>query len=238
MRGPNVPRLDLRGSVARPRGGAVPDCGLQVFDAQGVLVREARVSVPDRLDQPTLDQLHRQCISGLPALYARLSSGARTRALFLHAHVVPEQAVVTASRRRSPGRWLTAAVSLGPGAGGRAVFGPEVLFRQVDVDPERAWLIPMLLNMVHRPASRQLRIGGSGSCTELWTWEVHGERFYYREQGTRWWLYGAGNTPLLRLEQAVHLADPQSVEDYLWAVGAIVLGSESRRRKQRRSRRP
>jgi len=216
----------------------VPDCGLYIHDSEGQVIREVRVQVPERLDQPTLELLHRQCVAGTPALYARLQHKGRTRALFLHAQAVPTQAVITAARRRSPGRWLTGVVALGGAAGGRGVIGPEVFFRQVDIDPQRAWLTPLLLGMENRPATRQVRIAApdqgadSGTGDSLWTWEVRGERFYYRQRGSRWWLYGAGNTPLLRLEQAVHLADPRTVDDYLWAVGAVRVGMPTRRARR------
>lgn len=229
-----------RGSVPRLTGGHVPDCGLYVHDAEMQVIRQARVSVPDVLDQPTLELLHKECIQGLPALFARLVEGTRTRAIFLHAHAVPDHAVITASRRRSPGRWLTATTRLGAGAGGRGIVGPEIFFRQVDIDRERAWLSPLIVGMASRQGSRQVRVPGEPAegmgSPELWTWEVRGERFFYREHGGRWRLYGAGNTPLLRLEQAVHLADPQTFDDYLWAVGAIVLGEYPSRQTRRRRR--
>lgn len=206
----------------------MPDCGLFVYDAEMKLIREARVSVPDALDQPTLELLHRECIQGKPALFARLMEGASTRAVFIHAHAVPDGAVVTASRRRSPGRWLTGMTQLSTSAGGRGIIGPEVFFRQVDIDPERAWLSPLLIGLSRRSGSRRIELpshssGGHGG-EELWTWELRGERYYYKQSGTRWWVYGAGNTPLLRLEQAVHLADPRTADDYLWAVGAVEMG--------------
>ena len=132
-------------------------------------------------------------------------------------------------------------VDLGAEAGGRGVFGPELFFRQLDVDPERAWMSPLLMRMEQRPTTRELQVAKEGSpagprTDRLWTWEVRGERFYYRQVGAEWAIYGAGNTPLLRLEQAVHLADPRTVEDYLWAVGAVRLGTPGRKARRIRSR--
>lgn len=217
----------------------MPECGLFVHDSSGEVIREVRVQVSDRLDQPTLELLHRQCVAGLPALYATLECGGRHRAIFLHPHAVPLDSVITAARRRSPGRWITGVVDLSPDAGGRGIYGPEMFFRQVDVDPERAWLSPLLMRMANRPASREVRVGPAPTrpgADRLWTWEVRGERFFYRQLGRDWALYGAGNTPLLRLEQAVHLADPSTVEEYLWALGAVRLGSPGRKAKRIRSR--
>ena len=211
----------------------MPECGLHVYDAEGQVLREARVQVPDVLDQPALDRLHRQAILGVPALYATLSFAGRIRALFLHAQVVPDDAVITASRRRSPGRWVTGAVSLPDSSAGRGVLGPEMFFRQVDLDPSRAWMSPLLLLLAQRPTTRVVRLHSQHDDEqppELWSWEIRGERFYYRERGTRWRLYGAGNTPMLRLEQAVHLADPKDFDAYLWAVGAVPLGRLGRGR--------
>lgn len=197
----------------------MPDCGLTVFDGAGRLVRSLRVQTPDGLDAATLDLVHRQCIAGSSALYAELNHGPRTLALFLHHQVVPPASTVTAARRRSPGRWVTHTVPLGAGAGGRGVLGPEVFFRQADIDIDRAWLAALLLRLSNRHASHTITVGDE----ELWSWEHQGERYFYVEGGSSWSVYGAGNTPLLRLEQAVHLAAPQTAQEYLWAIGAIPL---------------
>lgn len=202
----------------------MPECGLKVYDGTGRLARELRVQVPDVLDQPTLDLMHRQCIAGITCSYAVLTRGWTVLAMFLHHQLVPEQAVVTGVRRRAPGRWLTATVPLGDDAGGRGVIGPEMFFRQIDLDADRAWIAPYLLRLGTRLPSRVLQIDNEG----MWTWEQHGERFFYLAEGPVWSLFGGGNTPLLRLEQAVHIEAPGSVRDYLWAVGAVPLGRRRR----------
>ena len=38
----------------------MPECGLFVHDTNGDVIREVRVQVSDRLDQPTLELLHRR----------------------------------------------------------------------------------------------------------------------------------------------------------------------------------
>jgi hypothetical protein len=166
-----------------------------------------------------LDLVHKQFMGGQTVSYAVLEQGPRVRAVFLHHQIVPPNAVITTVRRRSPGRWVSGLVDLPWDAGGRGAVGPEVFFRQVDLDPDRAWLAPILMRLpLH--ATRVLRIDDR----ELHGWEARGERYFYSGTGASWRLYGAGNTPLLRLEQAAHLAAPETVEDYLWAVGAIPLG--------------
>ena len=104
-------------------------------------------------------------------------------------------------------------------------MGPDLLFRQVDVDAAHAWMAPLLLRLGPEMVPRELELADG----MLRTWESRGERYFYREFETSWALYGAGNTPLLRLEQAIHLDAPKTVDDYLWAVGAIAL---NRRRKR------
>jgi hypothetical protein len=198
----------------------VRDCGLKVFDGAGQLARDLRVQLGATIDAETLALVHKQCISGLTCSYALLEDGPRLSALFLHPQLLPPAAVVYSPRRKAPGRWITHAIPLGDEAGGRAAWGPELFFRQTDLDAERAWLAPLLMRLSGRLASRRLDVGDD----VLWAWEHVEQRFYYRERGRRARLYGAGNTPLLRLEQAVHLAQPESVDDYLWAVGAVPLG--------------
>jgi len=178
-----------------------------------------RVHTPDVLDGDTLDLVHRQCIAGSSALYGELTSENRTLALFLHHQVVPPSSTITAARRRSPGRWVTHSVSLSTAAGGRGLLGPEVFFRQSDIDSERAWLAALLLRLSHRLQAQRVQVGDE----ELWFWEHMGERYYYVESGRTWSVYGAGNTTLLRLEQAVHLAAPTTASGYLWAIGAVPL---------------
>lgn len=203
----------------------MPDCGLKVYDGNGELARELRVQVADSLDLPTLDLLHRKAVQSVTCSFAVLEQGWRVRALFLHHQLVPHRAVVTGVRRRSAGRWVTSRVALDLDAGGRAAIGPDLFFRQVDVDEAHAWMAPLLLRLNAEIHPRQLDLP-DGSLT---TWEARGERYFYRNRGSAWSLYGAGNTPLLRLEQAIHLDAPKSVDDYLWSVGAIALN----RRRQR-----
>jgi hypothetical protein len=198
---------------------------LKVYDGNGELARELRVQVPDSLDLPTLDLLHRKAVESVNCSYAVLEAGWRIKALFLHHQLVPSRAVVTGVRRRSPGRWLTTTVTLDEAAGGRGALGPDLFFRQVDIDAQHAWLAPLILRLGPQMHPRQLDLADG----ILQTWESRGERFYYRDHGVDWHLYGAGNTPLLRLEQAIHLDAPKSVDDYLWAVGAISLNRRRRR---------
>jgi hypothetical protein len=195
----------------------VPDCGLKVFDGNGQLARDLRVQLPDSVDRSALALVHRQCIGGLTCSYALLEDGPSLLAAFLHPQLLPPGAVLTGPRRRTPGRWFTHALELGDEAGGRGVWGPDVFFRQVDLDAERAWLAPLLLRLGQRLPSRRIALQGSA----LWLFEAENQRYFYREHSRRAALYGAGNTPLLRLEQAVHLAQPETIDDYLWAVGAV-----------------
>lgn len=197
----------------------MPDCGLKVFDGAGALARDLRVQLAEPLDQGTLDLVHRQCISGLTCSYAMIEQGGRLRAMFLHPQLLPPRAIAFGSRRRVPGRWITHTLELGDEAGGRGVWGPDVFFCQVDLDAERAWLAPMLLRLTGRLSSRRVALGSSA----VWSWEIGDQRYLYSESGRRR-LHGAGNTPLLRLEQAVHLASPTSPQEYLWAVGAVPIG--------------
>ncbi len=212
----------------------MPDCGLRVFDGAGRLARELRVQVPDTLDPPTLERIHRQCIAGVTCSYAVLDQGWTVRALYLHHQLLPREAVITGVRRRSPGRWITASCELGPLGGGRGACGPDIFFRQAELDAERAWLAPLLLRLGQRLSTRTRTLGEN----PLWTWQLRAERYFYWETPRRWQLLGGGNTPLLRLEQAVHLADPASVEEYLWAVGAVPLGPHPYRVATTSSSRP
>jgi len=196
------------------------ECGLQVFDGAGRLARSVQVQVPEPIDPSTLDLIHKQFLASGTVSYAVVDQGFKVRAIFLHHQIVPPNAIVTSIRRRSPGGWVTGTVDLPLDAGGRGAVGPEVFFRQVDLDLDRAWLATWLMRLGTRYSSRTLRVGDG----ELYGWETRGERFFYRSSGPQWQVYGAGNTPLLRLEQAAHLAAPETVEDYLWAVGAIPLG--------------
>ncbi|MFT7517898.1 MAG: hypothetical protein ACI9MC_000022 [Kiritimatiellia bacterium] len=199
----------------------MPDCVLKVFDGSGLLAREVPLTTPPHLDQTTLDSVHRECISGVTCSHAILEQGFAVHAVFLHPQLVPPEAIVTSVRKRSVGRWLTHTLDLDLAAGGRAIIGPEVFFRQVDLGRERAWMAPLILRMLQKAPSRNIPIADQA----LWSWEVRGNRFFYRDDGKTWQLFGAGNTPLLRMEQAIHLADPQTTDEYLWAVGAISLGA-------------
>jgi len=195
------------------------DCGLKVFDGAGQLARDLRVQLAEPLDPQTLGLVHRQCIEGITCSYAILDQGGRLKAIFLHPQLLPPQAIALGARRRVPGRWITHTLELGDEAGGRGVWGPDLFFRQVDLDAERAWLAPMLLRMSGRLSSRRIPLAN----TAIWSWEIGDQRYFYSETGKRR-LHGAGNTPLLRLEQAVHLANPETPLDYLWAVGAVPIG--------------
>ena len=199
----------------------MPECVLKVFDGSGLLAKEFGLTTPDHLDGEILDAVQRQCINGITCSHAVLEQGFGIHAVFLHPQLLPPEAIKTSVRRRSAGMWITHTVELDALAGGRAVIGPELFFRQVDLGRDRAWMAPLLMRMAKKAPSRRITV----SDKSLWSWEVAGNRFFYRDLGGIWRLYGAGNTPLLRLEQAVHIADPQTPEDYLWAVGAIALGS-------------
>lgn len=198
----------------------MPDCGLKVFDGSGALARDLRVQLAEPFGLATLDLVHQRCIQGLTCSYALLEHEGRLRGVFLHPQLLPPNARIFSARKRTPGRWITHLLDIGASSGGRTIWGPEIFFRQTDIDADRAWLAPLLLQFAARPSTRRIDLPGD----PIWSWEVADQRYYYREAGSRWWLYGAGNTPLLRLEQAVHLSSPASSIDYLWSVGAIPLG--------------
>lgn len=198
----------------------MPDCGLKVFNESGELARDLRVSLDEPIDQPALDLVQKQCLQGMTCSYAMLEVNRELTALYLHSQLLPPAIRIFGTRRRATGRWLTHRLELGIRAGGRGLWGPECFFRQTDIDAERAWLTPLLLRLRPSLASRAITLANG----DVWSWEFRDERFFYRDNGPRWALYGAGNTPLLRMEQALHLANPTTAEDYLWAIGAIPMG--------------
>ncbi|TVQ94070.1 MAG: hypothetical protein EA397_02870 [Deltaproteobacteria bacterium] len=206
------------------QGVPVPECGLKVFNENGELARSLRVGLDDPIDHAGLELVRAECIQGVTCSYATLADAGGLRAIYLHSQLLPPSVKIFGVRRRVQGRWVTHRLPLSLRAGGRGFWGPECFFRQVDLTSECAWLAPLLLRL--RPAidSRAIGVGKE----ELWSWELDDQRYYYADRKGRWDLYGAGNTPLLRLEQALHLAEPDSPEAYLWAIGAVPVGRRSR----------
>lgn len=205
----------------------MPDCSLRVFDGSGLLARDLQVQVPDTLDTPTLMRIHQRCMDGLTCSYAVLERDWTVQALFLHRQLLPERHVVLGTRRRAPGRWITGTVPIGPQGGGRAALGPEVFFRQADLDSERAWVVPLLLRLQRRHPSTTP--GRETAAPRLWAYTVDGARYFYQEQAGHWQLFGAGNTPEDRLRAALDDVTPETIDDHLWARGAVPLGPPPRR---------
>lgn len=196
------------------------DCVLTMYGEQGIVLGERRVVVPPLPERPVLDRMYREHIDPGRCRYAVAREDRKVRALYLADGLLPEGTVRLPGRRRQLGRWATTAMDLAPGH--RAFAGPDVFYRQMDIQPNLAWLATVLIGFGSDVEVRKLAFGGERDT--VYEWEVRDERFYYRVRGGRWSLFGAGNTPSQLIEQLIE-AGPASSGDFLWSVGAVRLGA-------------
>ena len=194
------------------------DCVLTMYGSPGHVLGEAKVVLPPLAERTVLDRLHREHIEPRKAQFAVAREGRKVRALFLTEAKVPMASVRLPTARKKPfGRWVTSAVPLGDI--GRAFAGPDVFFRQIDLDAGEAWLATVLVGF-GVDVDVSTRAFGDDA---LFDWDLRGEHFYYRGKGRRWQLHGGGNTSQDRLDEAVAVAAPTSAADVFWAVGAVRL---------------
>lgn len=194
---------------------------LTVFGTQGQRMAQLPAEVPENPEPSLLARLYKKAIKGKDCRYAVVRSKGRVRALYLAEDLVPEKAIRMGANTRHEGNWATTALRLGEWGGGRAFMGPHLFFRQVDITPREAWLAPVLVGFGRPDPSGRALVEGPES-RQLLEFQHRGSRFFYAYTGSRWTLYGAGNTPEDRIE-AVRAASGDDIDAFLWGVGAIPL---------------
>ena len=192
-------------------------CTLTLYSAPNKVLHTVDVEISEHPTAVNLSALYRDHLAGTHCRYAVAREETAAHALFLPKVAVPDSAVRFAGQRRSPGRWITSILRLGTWGGGRAFLGPEIFFRQVDLEINEAWLAPALVGFAADVQVREIS-AGDGS---LYLWTMASNHFAYDQSGAQWRLYSAGNTPWERVEQVMAEEKPDTVSDLLWSIGAV-----------------
>jgi hypothetical protein len=201
-----------RGNFA-PTEERLSDCVLIAYGDAGMPILERRVEFPHLPDRPTLERIRRDAIDGARCRYAVVKADRRVRGLYLAEDLLPQAMVRVGSKRGKLLRWLTSAVPLDSGL--RGFCGPEMFLRQVDLGGVDAWLAPLLVGFVQDVPVRRHQLGWES----IYEWDYLGDRYLYRAQRQRWILYGAGNSPVERVQPVLKQA--ANVDDFLWEIGAL-----------------
>ena len=194
-------------------------CALTVWSVEGFPVAGGSLDLPQQPSQAMLDRVWRSCIQGVPCRHASIRQGQDLRAVFVDQAFLPSATVRFAGPARAAGRWLTSSLSLVAPGTGRAWVGPEVFLRQVDLGGPDAWLVPTLLGLGSTCEVNE-RLFGRVSVHE---WQIDGCRYLYTARGSRWRLYGSGNTPQPVVERVLREESPSNARSYLWSLGAVRL---------------
>jgi hypothetical protein len=197
----------------------VRDCLLTVYGDRSSTLAERRVVIPPLPERALLERLWREHIEGSACRYAVAREDRTIRAFYLAEDLLPEAAVRLTGKKGRLGRWATSAVHLGEGYATRAFVGPDLFFRQLDLGPPESWLAASLLGFGQDVEVRAHAFGGEA----VYEWEIRSDLYYYRGRAGRWTLYGAGNTPIDRIDAMIAHHPPDSVDDFLWMIGAIKL---------------
>jgi len=119
---------------------------------------------------------------------------------------------------------LNGTTRLGEFGGGRVFWGAHAFLRQVDIHPQSAWLVPLLIQLPTLLGPKKWACGGE----ILWSWRSSGAQFYLHGDGVRWGLYGAGNTSPDSIHRAEQQCEWNSPIQFFYHVGAVCLSSASR----------
>jgi hypothetical protein len=172
-----------------------------------------RLGTPKELATVFWRHLH-----GANVRYAVLREDRIVRAMYLAPDLIPNRALSTTNIELYPGAWVTTAVLLGNTH--RAMSGPGVFFRQLDLGADEAWMAPVLMRF-QQGIEVMDRIYADAVLHE---WKLYEQTWICERKGHRWRLLGAGNTDSLRRSNVLTDSPPDSASEYLWRIGAVPLG--------------
>lgn len=194
-------------------------CRLTMFGEAGQRTAELPLKTDDLASRPYLERLHRRHIDSNDCRYAIIRHDRQVLAMYLAPDLIPQKAVRLPIITTITGRWVTTAVGLGSSTSYRALAGPGLFFRQLDLSATESWMAPILMRFHQSIAVVSEKLGD----TTIHQWEICGQRYYSTRVGGNWRFFGAGNTSKQRLEQIVEQLHPDSASTLLWAIGAIRL---------------
>lgn len=196
-------------------------CRLTMFGDAGKRHPDVAVGLDELPDQLALDQLYDTHMARTRPRYAVVREGTAVRALYLAPDLVPREAVRFRGYGDNTGRWATTSVPLGDNSSMRAITGPSLFFRQLDLQSAESWMAPVLMRF-HKAVDVSERDFGN---TVVHQWGMYGQEYFCTRHRSQWQLYCAGSISPERLEAAVAEASPTTAEDFLWAIGAIPLSN-------------
>lgn len=196
---------------------------LRLYGTNCEELENEEVHAPPTLQWSALSRVERSHLRDREGVaYAGLYQAERLRALWLSRdHLHPGMLELPIGRRRARGRWLTHSVQLGSFTPGRIFQGPGLFVRQIDLGGPGAGLNQLVLRLPDPLPARDRSLGRDA----VYEWMLGGQRFIYVARGSSWALYGAGNTPELRLETVLRTESPASGSALLWAIGAVRLAA-------------
>ena len=200
------------------------NCRLTMFGEGGRRAPDVPVTLSPLPTQPDLDRVYRNHIGGGQCRYAVIRRGKTVHAMYLAPDLLPGKAVMLPTGQRYVGRWSTVALSLGSNRAMRAIMGPSLFFRQLDLAAAESWMAPVLMRFQHSVTCR-VRTFGTAVVHE---WEIYGLRYFVARHRSTWRLYGGGNTPGKRLEKLCSRMGDVPARTFLWEIGAIPLTTERR----------
>ncbi|MBT3218029.1 MAG: hypothetical protein HN348_02980 [Proteobacteria bacterium] len=180
---------------------------------------EIPLQAEDFANQAKLEQLYWGHLAENSCRYAMIRRDRQVEAMYLASDLIPKKAVRLPIVTTCRGRWVTTSFLLGSSTSYRALAGPGLFFRQLDLSATESWMAPILMRFRKNPEIVSQQLGG----TTVHQWDLEGQRYYSTRVGGKWGFFGAGNTSEQRLQETIEQLVPNSASALMWAIGAIRL---------------